>query len=57
MPSISYRAPFLAVSDLGAVAVLQLRDRRARRRRSTSDQRPGSRRPAAHAAAKPRGPR
>jgi hypothetical protein len=31
MPSVSYRAPLLVVSDLGAVAVLRLRDRRARR--------------------------
>jgi hypothetical protein len=55
MPSISYRAPLLVVSDLGAVAVLRLRDRRARRRRSTSDKRPRTRRPAACAVAKPRG--
>ncbi len=55
MPSISYRAPLLVVSDLGAVAVLRLRDRRARRRRSTSDERPRTRRPAACAVAKPRG--
>jgi phosphate transport system protein len=47
MPSIGYRAPFLAISGLGAVAVLRLRYRRARRRRSTSDQRPGTRRHAA----------
>jgi hypothetical protein len=54
MPSISYRAPLLVVSDLGAVAVLRLRDRRARRRRSTGDQRPRTRRPAACAVAEPR---
>jgi hypothetical protein len=57
MPSVSYRAPLLVVSDLGAVAVLRLRDRRARRPRSTSGRRRGTRRPAARAVAKPRGPR
>jgi len=54
MPSISYRAPFLVVSDLGAVAVLRLRDRRARRRRSTSHKRPRTRRPAVCAVTEPR---
>ena len=53
MPSVSYRAPLLVVSDLGAVAVLRLRDRRARRWRSTSHRRPGTRRPAARAVANP----
>jgi hypothetical protein len=57
MPSVSYRAPLLVVADLGAVAVLRLRNRRARRRPSTGDARPGTRRPAARAVAKPRGPR
>jgi hypothetical protein len=55
MPFVSYRAPLLVVSDLGAVVVLRLRDRRAHRRSRASHDRPGTRRPAACAVAKPRG--
>jgi len=55
MPSISYRAPLLVVSDLGAVAVLRRGPPGPRPRRTTRYKRPRTRRPAACAVAKPRG--
>ncbi len=54
MPSVSYRAPLLVVSDLGAVAVLRLRELRTRRGRRAGHGRSGTRRPAACAVAEPR---